>query len=255
MAHYAADGRPGELTSPTTPDPTDNVSVEADAFDPDRFDDPNSLEAGRLLFARPCTFVMGVAKIGQVPPVGLPEVAFAGRSNVGKSSLINALVNRHGLARTSNTPGRTQEVNLFDLGGRLTLVDLPGYGFAQAPKNLVKAWTGLVFDYLRGRPSLARVCLLIDSRRGLMPVDRDVMELLGKAAVPFAVTLTKADLLKARELDALRAETADAVAKRSAAFPLVFATSSKDRDGVDLLRASLAKLAAPPPEPDRRPSP
>src|SRR5688500_13338119 len=131
-------------------------------YDPDRFDDPDSLEAGRLLFTQAASFVMGVAQADQLPPVGLPEVAFAGRSNVGKSSLINALLGRRDLARTSNTPGRTQEINLFDLGGRLTLVDLPGYGFAQAPKGKVKAWTELVFTYLRARPSLRRVQLLID---------------------------------------------------------------------------------------------
>ena len=185
-----------------------------------------------------------------LPPEGPPEIAFAGRSNVGKSSLINALVGQKGLARTSNTPGRTQEINLFDLGSRLTLVDLPGYGFAQAPKDLVKAWTGLVFAYLRGRPSLARVCLLIDARRGLMPVDREAMELLGKAAVPFAVTLTKADLLKASEMRALEAELGAALARQAAAIPFLFATSSKKREGIDLLRASLAKLALPA-EPDR----
>ncbi len=221
------------------------MTDEAAAPDPDRFDDPDSLEAGRLLFAKPCTFVMGVAKLHQLPPAGLPEVAFAGRSNVGKSSLLNALVNRRDLARTSNTPGRTQEINLFDLDGRLTLVDVPGYGFAKAPKAIVDEWTGLVFDYLRGRPNLARVCLLVDARRGIMPIDEEAMRLLGQAAVPFAVTLTKADLLKARELEALEAEVAGRIAKKPGALPYHFATSSKERRGIELLRASLARLAAP----------
>ena len=137
-----------------------------DVTDPDQFDDPESLEAGRKLFAQQSTFLQGVAKLDQLPPVGLPEVAMAGRSNVGKSSLINALTGRTSLARTSNTPGRTQEINLFDLGDRMVLVDLPGYGYAQAPKDVVERWTRMVFAYLRGRPSLMRVCLLIDARHG-----------------------------------------------------------------------------------------
>jgi GTP-binding protein len=240
VADHEADGRAGDVTT-----------AEGGAPDPDRFDDPDSLEAGRLLFAKPCTFVMGVAKLHQLPPTGLPEVAFAGRSNVGKSSLLNALVNRKDLARTSNTPGRTQEINLFDLDGRLTLVDVPGYGFAKAPKAKVDEWTGLVFDYLRGRPSLARVCLLVDARRGIMPIDEEAMRLLGQAAVPFAVTLTKADLLKARELEALEAEVAGRIAKKPGALPYHFATSSKERRGIELLRASLARLAAPPPDRSR----
>jgi GTP-binding protein len=219
--------------------------------DPDRFDDPEGLEAGRLLFAQPCRFVMGVARADQLPPVGLPEVAFAGRSNVGKSSLINAVLGRRDLARTSNTPGRTQEINLFDLGGRLVLADLPGYGYAQAPKQKVKSWTGLVFAYLRGRPSLARVCLLIDARRGVMKVDEEAMEVLGEAAVPFAVTLTKADLLKAPALARLEEELSQSLARKAGAVPFLITTSSRERRGVELLRASLARLAAPA-EPDPR---
>jgi GTP-binding protein len=254
MADHEADGRPGGLAPPDpAAAPRAAVADLAPAVEqdgPDRFDDPDSLEAGRLLFARPAKFVMGVVKLDQLPPAGTPEVAFAGRSNVGKSSLINALVNQHGLARTSNTPGRTQEINLFDLAGRLTLVDLPGYGFAQAPLEKVKAWTGLVFAYLRGRPNLTRVCLLIDARRGVMPVDLEVMEMLGKAAVPFAAVLTKRDRLRPSERAELEAKLAASLTRRAAALPFQFSTSSKEREGIDLLRASLAKLALPA-EPDR----
>lgn len=249
MADHEADGRAGELTPQPDALPSPAPSSRPAPVDPDRFDDPDSLEAGRLLFARRAEFVMGVVKLAQLPEVGLPEVAFAGRSNVGKSSLINALVDQHGLARTSNTPGRTQEVNLFDLAGRLTLVDLPGYGFAQAPLDKVRTWTDLVFSYLRGRPSLARVCLLVDARRGVMPVDREVMELLGKAAVPFAVVLTKSDRLRPSELRQLQDETGASLRRQAAALPFLFTTSSKERLGIDLLRASIAKLAAPPPPP------
>lgn len=205
------------------------------------------IEAGRRLFAKPCNFVMGVAKAEQLPPAVLPEVAFAGRSNAGKSSLINAVLGRKDLARTSNTPGRTQEINLFDLAGRLTLVDLPGYGYAKAPKAKVEAWTGLVFDYLRGRPSLLRVLLLIDARRGLMPVDQEVMTLLGKAAVPFALTLTKADLLKPAELAQREVELRSRLLRQVGAFPTLLTTSSRKAEGLDSLRASLVDLAAPEP--------
>lgn len=216
--------------------------------DPDRYDDPDSLEVGRKLFARPATFIQGVAKLEQLPPASLPEVAMAGRSNVGKSSLINALTGRTALARTSNTPGRTQEINLFDLAGRLILVDLPGYGFAQAPKDVVERWTKMVFAYLRGRPSLLRVCLLIDSRHGPKKVDEEVLELLGKAAVPFQLVLTKADLVRRADLEALTVELQTRLAKLIGAMPELIVTSSKEQAGVDLLRASLAKLARPPQE-------
>ena len=219
-----------------------------DVSDPDRFDDPESLEVGRKLFAREATFLRGVAKLDQLPPAGLPEVAFAGRSNVGKSSLINALTGRTSLARTSNTPGRTQEINLFDLGGRLMLVDLPGYGFAQAPKEVVERWTRLVFAYLRGRPSLMRVCLLIDGRHGLKKADEEAIELLGKAAVPFQLVLTKTDLVRKADLEALTFELETRLAKQVGALPRPILTSAKAREGVDLLRASLAKLASPPSE-------
>ena len=203
------------------------------------------LEAGRKLFARPATFRLGVARLDQLPPADLPEVAMAGRSNVGKSSLINALTGRSDLARTSNTPGRTQQINLFDLSGGLTLVDLPGYGFAQAPKDVVARWTELVFAYLRGRPSLIRVCLLIDSRHGLKRSDEEVMALLARAAVPFQPVLTKADLVRPVEIAALVHELETRLAKQPAAVPEPIVTSAKRREGLDTLRATLAKLARP----------
>ncbi|MEK0084346.1 ribosome biogenesis GTP-binding protein YihA/YsxC [Benzoatithermus flavus] len=215
--------------------------------DPDRYDDAASIEAGRKLFAQPATFLLGVARLGQLPPAMVPEVAMAGRSNVGKSSLINALTGRNGLARTSNTPGRTQEINLFDLaGGRLTLVDLPGYGYAKAPKEVVERWTRAVFDYLRGRPNLMRVCLLIDARHGLKKVDEEVMDLLAKAAVPFQVVLTKADLVRGGDLSKLVRDLEGRLARTAAALPHPIVTSSRQQQGIDLLRAAIAKLARPP---------
>lgn len=204
------------------------------------------IEAGRKLFARPVTFRLGVARLDQLPPAGAPEVAMAGRSNVGKSSLINALTGRSDLARTSNTPGRTQQINFFDLADGLTLVDLPGYGFAQAPKDVVKRWTELVFAYLRGRPNLLRVCLLIDARHGPKKVDEDVMELLGKAAVPFQAVLTKADLVRPAELEARVHELEARLRKQAAALPRPLVTSARQRQGLEALRAELAKLARPP---------
>ena len=213
-------------------------------LDPDAPD----LEAGRKLFARPATFRMGVARLDQLPPADLPEVAMAGRSNVGKSSLINALTGRSDLARTSNTPGRTQEINLFDLQDRLTLVDLPGYGFAQAPKEVVARWTELVFAYLRGRPNLMRVCLLIDARHGAKKVDEEVIDLLARAAVPFQPVLTKADLVRPAELAATVHELGTRLSKQPAALPHPIVTSAKRREGLDALRATLVKLARPPTE-------
>ena len=206
----------------------------------------DELEAGRKLFARPATFMLSVAKLDQLPPAGLPEVAFAGRSNVGKSSLINTLTGRSSLARTSNTPGRTQQINLFDLSGRLILADLPGYGYAQAPKDLVERWTRLVFAYLRGRPSLMRVCLLIDSRHGIKQADAEALELLGKAAVPIQIVLTKSDLVRRSDLQALQLELETRLAKTIGAMPHLLTTSSRSQDGIEQLRAALAKLAQSP---------
>ena len=202
--------------------------------------------ASTTVFARPWIFVRGVPSMTFLPPAGPAEVAFAGRSNVGKSSLINALTRQKGLARTSNTPGRTQELNFFVPGGfdgdetpPMAIVDMPGYGFAKAPKAQVDAWTRLIFDYLRGRPTLKRVYVLIDARHGIKPVDGEVLDLLDKAAVSYQIVLTKADKIKAPALAKLEAATAAAIAKRPAAFPAVLATSSQKGAGIDTLREAI----------------
>ncbi len=201
------------------------------------------IEAGRLLFARECIFMQGASGLDHLPAATLTEVAFAGRSNVGKSSLINALTGRNTLARTSNTPGRTQELNFFNLGGRLVLVDMPGYGFAQAPKGLVEKWTRLVNGFLKGRSVLRRTIVLVDSRHGLKDSDRDMMKMLDKAAVVYQVVLTKADKLKASELDAVQARTLEEIKSRVAAHPTLIVTSSEKGTGIPELRAELASLA------------
>ncbi len=202
---------------------------------------PEELEAARILFARPATFVMGAAKIEQLPEPDLPEVAFAGRSNVGKSSLINGLVGMHKLARASNEPGRTREVNFFDLDGKTRLVDLPGYGWAKASKTTVRKFQDLGRDYLRGRVTLKRVYLLIDSRHGLKAVDDEALEALDMAAVSYQIILTKADKLKKGEAEVVQAATLKAISKRPAAFPAVLVTSAEKGDGLAELRAEIMR--------------
>ncbi len=203
---------------------------------------------GRDLFSRDWIFIRGVPSMKFLPPQGPPEIAFAGRSNVGKSSLINALLSRRGLARTSNTPGRTQELNYFVPDGHsgaaddlppAALVDMPGYGYAKAPKEQVDAWTKLVFDYLRGRATLKRVYVLIDARHGIKANDDEVLTLLDKAAISYQIVLTKTDKIKAAGVPKLIAETAERIRKRPAAFPQILATSSEKGEGMEELRDAI----------------
>lgn len=204
---------------------------------------PEEIDAGEALFARPWVFIKSVPSLEFLTDPDRPEIAFAGRSNVGKSSLINALVNQHGLARTSNTPGRTQELNFFEVPGvSLFMVDMPGYGFAQAPKAKVDQWTRLVKDYLRGRPTLARVFLLIDARHGFKSVDRTVMALMDEAAVSYQVVLTKTDKIKPTDLARIQQVTSDELRKHAAAYPSILATSSETAAGIAELRAEIARF-------------
>ena len=204
------------------------------------------IEEGRLLFARDVTFMLSVVNLEQLPPPDRPEICFAGRSNVGKSSLINALTNRKGIARASNTPGRTRELNYFNVDERLNLVDLPGYGYAKAPKTDISNWTRLTRMFLRGRAGLRRVFLLIDSRHGIKPSDIELMEMLDDAAVTYQLVLTKTDKLKPGELDKVMRRTSRTIIKRPAAHPELMVTSSEKKTGLDDLRAEIATLALPP---------
>ena len=203
------------------------------------------IEDGRLLFTREVLFMLSVVNLDSIPPADRPEICFAGRSNVGKSSLINALTNRKGLARASNTPGRTRELNYFNVDGRLNLVDLPGYGYARAPKTEISNWTRLTRAFLRGRAGLRRVFLLIDSRHGIKPSDVELMELLDDAAVTYQLVLTKSDKIKKAELDKVMRRTSRTIGKRPAAHPELMVTSSEKKTGLDDLRAEIATLALP----------
>jgi GTP-binding protein len=206
---------------------------------------PGELEAARKLFAGPCEFVAGAASLDSMIAISTPEVAFAGRSNVGKSSLVNALTGRRSLARTSSSPGHTRQINFFDLGGRLMLVDLPGYGFAQVSRSMKETWQDLASAYLRGRPTLKRVCLLIDARHGVKDTDRETMKNLDAAAVSYQLVLTKADQLKPGQIGPAIAAAEAVARKHGAAHPQVLATSSQTGFGIAELRAEIAAVAQP----------
>ena len=204
---------------------------------------PEELEAGRVTFAREAVFMLGVVKLEGLPDEGPSEIAFAGRSNVGKSTLLNTLTNQKGLARASNTPGRTREINYFDLGGALRLVDLPGYGYAKVSRKESEAWNRVTRDFMRGRTTLRRVCVLIDSRHGLKSIDHEIMDLLDEAAVNYQIVLTKSDKIKPTELATLIIKTNEAIKRRPAAHPVVRATSAETGEGISELRAEITALA------------
>ena len=203
----------------------------------------DEIEAGRLLFTQPWEFARGAPDLVHLPPDDRPEIAFAGRSNVGKSSLVNALTGRRTLARTSSKPGHTRQINFFDLAGQVFLVDLPGYGFAKVSRSMKEAWQDLASAYLRGRPTLKRVCLLIDARHGVKDSDRETMKNLDSAAVSYQIVLTKADQLRARDIPAAIAAAEAVARKHGAAHPVVLATSSETGFGVPELRAELQAVA------------
>ncbi|MBV9828641.1 MAG: YihA family ribosome biogenesis GTP-binding protein [Alphaproteobacteria bacterium] len=235
MGHHAP--RRGRLT---------DVPVSENVYPP-REIEPEALETGRLLFARECRFVAGAAEIGALPPETLPEIAFLGRSNVGKSSLVNALTGRRTLARTSNTPGRTRQLNFFALDERLMLVDLPGYGYAEASKTAIAAWTRLIEHYLRQRGTLRQICVLLDARHGLKPPDRPVMQLCDRAGLSFQIVLTKTDKLTAEERVAIGERVGAAIKTHTTAHPELHLTSAEKRLGIEALRATLSSFALPEP--------
>jgi GTP-binding protein len=203
---------------------------------------PEQLAKGKMLFSGNCEFKIGATEIGHIPDSDIPEVAFSGLSNVGKSSLINALTGRNSLARTSQTPGRTRQLNFFLLRDMLTLVDLPGYGYAKASKTDIAGWTSLTRQFLKGRPNLKRVCVLIDARRGVKDSDRKVMDLLDDAAVTYQIVLTKSDKVKKLDVDKIISDIKAEAHKHIALHPDVIATSSHDAIGIDILRAELASF-------------
>lgn len=232
----------GERAAALDPIPQGKPDGSARMREPTLDDDA---EAGRKLFAGEAEFIWAAGGIDGLPPMAGFEIAFAGRSNVGKSSLVNALTGRKTLARTSHTPGRTQQLNFFRLGiDRLTLVDMPGYGYAAVGKDKVQAWTGLIHAYLRGRANLARVYLLIDARHGIKPIDGEILDILDAAAVSYQVVLTKCDEVKGAELEGRIADTAARIARRPAAYPEIQPTSSHTGAGLPELRAGIARLLA-----------
>lgn len=220
-------------------------AIPAEIFPP-RVVDPDLVEAGRRLFAREARFVAGAAEASALPRDNLPEIAFAGRSNVGKSSLLNALTGRRTLARTSNTPGRTRQINFFDLDARLMLVDLPGYGYAEAPRTEVRRWTAMLRHYLRARSALRRVCVLVDSRRGIAETDHPLMHLLDDSGVSYQIVLTKTDKVRTGELALIAERTVAGLATHTASHPEIHLTSALERRGIAALRASLGSFALSP---------